>query len=254
MSINVALYGNAPRRWAMTERGRGDLQRDRDHLVIGPSALTWDEDGLTVHLDEVTAPVPSRIRGTLRLRPETVSARSYALDQQARHRWRPVAPCARVEVDLKQPGLRWQGQGYMDSNIGTEPLERGFRYWDWSRAVMPNGDTVVLYEATQRDDQEQKLALRFDPQGGVRDVAPPPRQRLPISAWWRIERATRADDGQAAVRQTLTDTPFYVRSLLDTRIEGEPGLAFHESLSLERFETTPVQLMLPFRMPRRARG
>ncbi|WP_347402086.1 carotenoid 1,2-hydratase [Ectothiorhodospira lacustris] len=253
VSINVALYGNTPRRWAMTERGRGDLQRDKDNLVIGPSALEWGPDGLTVHLNEVSAPLPSRIRGTIRLHPEAMATRHYALDQKARHQWRPIAPCARVEVDLQQPGLRWQGHGYMDSNIGTEPLEQGFRYWDWSRAVMPNGDTVVLYEATQRDDRERMLTLRFDPRGGVRDIEPPPRQGLPISGW-RVNRATRADDGRAAVRQTLTDTPFYVRSLLDTRIGGEPGLAFHESLSLERFETAVVQLMLPFRMPRRARG
>ena len=52
--------------------------------------------------------------------------------------------------------------------------------------------------------------------------------------------------------QTLEDGPFYARSLLDTRLLGEPAMAVHESLSLQRFRAPWVQVLLPFRMPRRA--
>ena len=47
---------------------------------IGPSALAWDGTTLTLRIDERTAPVPSRIRGTVRVRPEALTARSFALD------------------------------------------------------------------------------------------------------------------------------------------------------------------------------
>jgi carotenoid 1,2-hydratase len=53
------------------------------------------------------------------------------------------------------------------------------------------------------------------------------------------------------LRRTLEDAPFYSRSLIDCQLFGTPALAFHESLSLERFNSGIVRLMLPFRMPRR---
>ena len=53
--------------------------------------------------------------------------------------------------------------------------------------------------------------------------------------------------------RTLEDTPFYTRSLLSARLLGERVAAVHESLSLDRFRTGWVQMLLPFRMPRRWR-
>jgi carotenoid 1,2-hydratase len=50
---------------------------------------------------------------------------------------------------------------------------------------------------------------------------------------------------------TLEDTPFYVRSLLRTRLLGEDVTAVHESLDVPRLVSLPVRLMLPWRMPRR---
>ena len=52
--------------------------------------------------------------------------------------------------------------------------------------------------------------------------------------------------------QTLTDAPFYARSLLEAHWFGERVTAVHESLSLARLDSAWVQAMLPFRMPRRA--
>jgi carotenoid 1,2-hydratase len=50
--------------------------------------------------------------------------------------------------------------------------------------------------------------------------------------------------------RTAEDAPFYARSLLDSKLLGEPVSAVHESLSLDRFNARWVQLLLPFRMPR----
>jgi carotenoid 1,2-hydratase len=236
----------------MTERGRAGLTRSEDVLSIGPSAMRFDGDGLTIEIDEVAVPRPARIRGRVRVVPEAITGRVFDLDGHGRHRWSPIAPSARVEVALERPALRWHGTAYLDSNDGDEPLEDSFVRWDWSRASA-DGISTILYEPTLRAGERAPLALRIDRAGAVTEVGPPPAAPLPPTRW-RMERATRAEEpGAASVIETLEDAPFYARSLLRTRLFGEDLTAVHESLSLDRFRHPVVQLMLPFRMPRRAR-
>ena len=249
-AINVALYGAGGKRWALTERNGRALQRSRFQLGIGPSALNWDGNVLTARIDEVTAPFPSHLRGTVRVHPAALPGRSFPLDAGGRHIWTPISPCARVEVAMERPALRWSGSAYFDANAGSEPLEAGFRSWDWSRAELRDG-TAVLYDAVRRDGSKRLLALRFGPDGSVASFDAPPPVRLPPATVWRVDRATRADAGHgAAVMETLEDTPFYTRSLLRTHLLSERAMAVHESLSLDRFRTGWVQALLPFRMPR----
>ena len=84
-----------------------------------------------------------------------------------------------------------------------------------------------------------------------RDFEAPGRVPLPRTRIWRIPRATRADpDTPATVLETLEDTPFYARSVVASRLQGDQVTAIHESLSLDRFRQPWVQMLLPFRMPR----
>jgi carotenoid 1,2-hydratase len=235
----------------MTERDGPKVRRDERSLEIGPSMVTWDGDAYTVHIDEVTNPFPTRIRGTVRLTPHALVDGDFDLDAAGRHRWRPLAPCAHVDVDLHQPGLKWSGSGYLDMNSGCAPLERDFVDWSWSRAALKRG-TAILYDVTRRTGDDLSVAIRVDTSGRVEDVEPPPRAGLP-SSLWRVARETRADAGKGAtVTQTFEDGPFYARSLLSTHILGEHVPAVHESLSLDRFAAPWVQFLLPFKMPRRA--
>jgi len=248
-AINVALYGASGKRWSLTERGRSSLQRNADSLVIGPSSLMWDGNGLTVQIDEVTAPFPSRIRGFVRLHPLALVDNPMALDAEGQHHWRPIAPCARVEVSLTHPALRWSGPGYLDSNAGHGPLEDAFSDWTWSRANV-HGGTAVLYDVNRRLGGKFSLAMRFDPTGAIEHFAPPSVIDLPGTGW-RVKRETRSDNGYTAtVLKTLEDTPFYARSILSSHLLGESVTAMHESLSLDRFRARWVQMLLPFRMPR----
>ena len=234
----------------MTERGSEALRRDAAHLAVGPSALHWDGNCLVIQINEVTAPLPSRLRGEVRVHPAALTGRCFALDGAGRHLWSPVAPVSRVEVALGSPALCWSGPGYLDSNEGSAPLEADFLDWDWCRAPTATGATI-LYNARRRVGGEQALALRVDRTGAVETFAPPPPAALPPTRW-RLRRHTRADAGAIpAVRHTLEDTPFYARSLIETRLGGETVLAMHEQLSLRRFRTPWVQAMLPFRIPRR---
>jgi carotenoid 1,2-hydratase len=252
-SLNVALYGARWKWWAMTERGRSAVRRAKDAFTIGPSTLEWDGDVLTIRIDEVTAPIPSRIRGVVRFQPSSLVACEFQLDKNGRHRWCPIAPLGRVEVEMEQPGLRWRGDAYLDANRGSEPLEAAFTRWDWLRANSRDG-AAVLYDVTCRNGDELGLALHFDASGTVRNLVPPTKVRLPTTGW-RVARATRSEgedreQHKARLLRTLEDTPFYARSLIAIQLLGEPVIAMHESLSLERFRTGWVKLLLPFRMPR----
>ncbi len=249
-TLNVALYG--PRgRWAMTERGRGALSRDATHLAIGPSSLSWDGDSLLFRIDEIGCPLPRRIRGTVRVHPRALTGHTESLDAAGRHRWSPMAPASRVEVDMPLPGLRWSGKGYLDSNAGARPMEEDFVRWDWSRAALRDG-TALLYDVSRRDGGRHLVSLRV---GGDGTVSSEPNAPLPIvplpTTRWGVARETRADPGASPrVIRTLVDAPFYARSELATRLGSEDVVAMHESLSLDRFRAPWVQAMLPFRMPR----
>ncbi len=262
-ALNVALYGRT-RRWSMTERGAAAVDRGADHLSIGPSALTWDGAGLTVRINEIGMPLPRRIRGTVRLYPSAIESRVLTLDTGGRHRWQPIAPCARVEVSLEQPALSWSGDAYFDTNNGDRPLEADFVRWDWSRAPVPGG-TAILYDVQRRVSDESRaaaasaaadgtaaesaltLAMRYSAAGGVEDFAAAARVTLPRTGW-RVPRQIRAE--APAVTGTLEDTPFYARSVVSAGLLGQRVTAMHESLSMSRFTHPVVQAMLPFRMPR----
>lgn len=234
----------------MTERGARHLKRAPHTLSIGPSALALSDNVLDIAIDEVCAPVPRHIRGTVRLTASAFGTQSFPLDAAGRHCWTPFAPCARIEVALTEPAITWSGIAYLDSNSGAEPLEAAFQSWNWSRASVPGG-TVVLYDVVPRLAAAHSLALRFGADAVAHTIDAPPRHDLPKTAW-RIARQTRADIGQhARVLATLEDAPFYSRTLLETRLLGERACAIHESLDLGRFGSRWVQCLLPFRMPRR---
>ncbi len=247
-ALNVALYG-PQRRWAMTERGGRHCARDRTHLRIGPSALHWDGERLVIDIDEVCVPLPQRIRGRIVLHPGRLFDFSTRIDPHGRHRWGPIAPSARVEVDLQSPGQRWSGPAYLDSNEGDEPIDRACREWDWSRSPLADGSTAVLYDVQNHDGTDHLLALRFGRDGQVTPFEAPPRQAMPRTLW-RIDRRMRSH-GPVQVVHQLEDTPFYQRAAIRSELLGETVTSFHETLNVPRLVSPVVQAMLPWRMPRR---
>ncbi len=257
IAINVALAGTTGSAWSMTERGQRSLERGREFLRVGPSELEWRGDALVIRLNEIGCPWPGRIRGEIRLHPRALPAYSYALDSHEQHWWSPLAPLARVEVELDAPRQRWSGAGYLDTNHGAAPLEQAFDGWHWLRAELgasrgADPRAAVLYDAVRSDATRLELALTFDAQGRVERFTPPPPQSLGRSAW-RIERATRCDEqGVARVTRKLLDAPFYARSVVETELLGQRATGIHETLSLRRFSSRWIQAMLVARMPRRA--
>jgi carotenoid 1,2-hydratase len=249
-ALNIAIYGRAAKTWTMTERGRAQLSRTNSTLAIGPSALAWDGTALTIRVDEVAVPIPRRVRGTIRVLPRFCLDTAFPLDARGRHHWRPIAPCARVEVDLTSPAIAWSGEGYFDSNTGVEPLEDAFSTWTWSRTRWRDG-TAILYDVAERSGATRDLSLEVDAGGGIVHVPPPPAARLPGTRWGMPRSTRSASPDPPRIIKTLEDSPFYARSSVAAHWRSEPAVAMHEALSLDRFRAPWVQAMLPFRMPRR---
>jgi carotenoid 1,2-hydratase len=249
-ALNVAIYGAKPR-WAMTERSARRVAVERDRFNIGASALSWRDGELTISIDEHTAPLPSPFRGAVRIRPQVQTTRTFFIDADGRHRWRPLAPRASFEVEMKNPALSWKGEGYFDSNDGDEPLEDAFQSWNWARLNARTAAPIILYDTVPREGPLRRLAMEVGANGQIAEVAPPPLRVMAPTPVFRMPRIAGCD-GSAAISavRTLEDAPFYSRSIIETTIGGILRRGFHESLSGDRLKTPIVRAMLPFRMPR----
>ncbi len=248
VAMNVVLYGRDRSRWALTERA-GPV-REEQTLTIGPSMMRWDGDALVVDVDERTAPFDSRLRGRITIHPELVGEAGFSLDGSGAHRWWPIAPRARAEVVFEDPSLRFSGQGYLDANAGSEPLEKTLREWNWVRAPLSTG-AFVSYEASSVDGLTTTLDLAFD-RNGVHHVPHLSDSSLPRSNWGLRPKLRSHSQGNVANLRSFEDTPFYSRSKVAFDVLGERTVGVHESLSLPRFRSRWVQALLPMRM-RRAR-
>ncbi|MEM9098763.1 MAG: hydratase [Pseudomonadota bacterium] len=233
----------------MTERGRSALWRNAEHFAVGQSHMHWDGSELTLDLVERAVPHLTPVRGRIRLIPDQLTERPHTL--APKHYWWPHAPSARIEVDLERPDLSWQGDGYLDQNWGDEPIEDGFSRWDWLRAEgMSGGAGAVLYAGERRNGSPFALGMRFPGDGSCEEIEVPPTRGLKPGFWGVGRSIPVATEAEPKILKTFEDSPFYMRSHVETEIGGEAVHAMHESLDLDRFSSRVVKLMLPFRMPR----
>lgn len=246
-AINVALYGVRGRRWAMTERSSPMLTRTRDQFTLGPSSLSYDGTNLIIDICETAFPFLAPVRGRVRVRPKTMPARSFALDEAGRHVWQPIAPMADIEVEMQSPQLSWRGHGYLDHNRGLEPIEDGFHAWEWAR-MQGHKRSLIHFDMQPQSGCRDHLTFAFDEKGTITPFSAPER-RLLRRGFWGMSRHMRSETQPQLIR-TFEDAPFYTRNMVRARIDGEEMTGVHESLSLKKFRSPIVQKMLPFRMPR----
>lgn len=250
--LNVVTYGPGGR-FTMTDRGRAALRQSRDALQVGPSRMAWQNGVLVIDVDERAAlPHLSAVKGQIRLTPGAITTVQAQLTPDGRHVWRPFAPFAQIEVDLTQ-GHRWTGHGYFDANFGTAALEADFQRWTWGRFPRAHGGATCLYDATRRDGTRLALGLDIAADGTAQVMDLPPLAAIGRTGW-AIARDTRCDPGaRPCQRMALLDAPFYSRSVVETRLQGETVIGVHEALDLDRFRNPVIKAMLAVRVPRRAR-
>lgn len=253
--MNVAVYGPKRNAWAFTEHGGSDVRRYRTALVIGQSSMEWENDVLTVRFEEKTTPLPGRISGVVRIHPQTLAEdKPFVLDSNGRHHWGPIAPIARAEVEIQRPdNARWKGLAYVDTNAGSEPLEDGFTSWNWCRATTKER-MIVTYDAFRRDGSRHIIQQAFFANGQIQTLDGLVERSLDRTRWG-LSRSMRVDPNSSArLIRTLEDTPFYSRSEVQGSYLGQYAQGVHESLSLDRWKSSVVQFMLPYRMRRVAPG
>ena len=235
----------------MTDRGRRALRQTASRLEVGPSMMRWEGDQLFIDINEISSlPIVSRVRGQIRVIPSALTTVEMLLTDDGAHVWRPFAPTATVEVELEAPGWQWTGHGYFDANFGTRALEQDFRYWTWGRFPTGGGSTC-FYDATRLDGSDLARAIRFDADGRAEVITPP--ERAPFArSLWAVKRETRADPGYRPRQvKNMLDAPFYSRSAVRTKIDGEETVGVHEALDLTRFRSPLLKPMLAVRVPRR---
>ena len=250
--INVATYGPGGR-FTMTDRGRSALKQTEDTFTVGPSSLHWNGDELIIDINEVSAPpIISRVRGQIRLKPKAMTSKELLLTPDGAHVWRPFAPISDISVDLEAKGWQWSGHGYFDSNFGTRALEEDFSFWTWGRYPTSTG-ALCIYDAERRDGTTLDTAIEFTPDGGMDYAYAPPSTPFKRSLW-QVRRETRADPGSTPTQVLpMLDAPFYSRSVVKTKLNGERVTGVHEALDLNRFASPFLKPMLAMRVPRRAK-
>jgi carotenoid 1,2-hydratase len=273
-AVNVALYGR-PARWCMTERTGTAVSADSTSLKIGNSQILLANQSMIVNIDEVSVPLPSRVKGRIEIRLPSHDLERQPLDStdcaSARHYWQPIAPHSRIIVEMSSPKLAWEGDAYVDSNYGDIPLESSFKSWTWSRSHAATGETNIHYDVAMRNGETSQRSLNYSRQGQLRTIDAPRTHKLKPTRYFRITRTARTcENTEICALQTLEDTPFYSRSRFiekDLRpansSQKPPGteaetashkVAIHESLDLDRFDSAWVRCLLPFRMPRKTRA
>jgi len=235
----------------MTDRGQSALRQTANSFTVGPSSLRWENGTLTIDVNEISGPpLISRVRGTITVTPSAITRVELPLTEDGAHVWRPFGPVSDISVDLDANGWQWDGHGYFDANFGTRALEEDFSYWTWGRYPAAGGSTC-FYDATRLDGSELGSGFHFTPEGDASGIPLPPQLEFKRSLW-AVRRETRGDLG-CKPRQVMNmlDAPFYSRSMVETRLNGEKTVGVHEALDLTRFRSPLIKPMLAVRVPRR---
>lgn len=255
-SMNVAVYdlgavGRLTSAFALEDGPVTEGQRTATGVTIGRSSMEWKDDRLIVHLDERTTPIghPLRrsIRGTVLIHPENRTDLELAIDDRGEHRWWPVAPLARIEVELASPRIRFRGHGYHDANAGDVAIDTAFEQWSWCRGRSENR-ALLTYDAMSRRGTARTHAFVVRPDGSTEPLAETRSVELARTGWG-VRRSTRADAGSTPkLRHSLENGPFYTRSLIDTKLGGERVLAMNETLAARRLRQAWVRFCTGYRM------
>ena len=243
------MYAKKAAAWSLAECNITNADRTATSLAIGKSSVSWVGDRLVVDIDEHTTPLGRPVRGKIVVHPEAHTGLELNLDDQQQHRWWPIAPMARMEVDFAQPGVRFSGHGYYDANAGDVPLESTFESWSWSRAQLHDG-ALLTYDVTPTSGSRSSLAFKLSSRGEIEKLDHLVQTPLARTRWGLDREARIEKNSPLRILRSLEDGPFYARALVETHVDGVPVVAMHETLAAHRLRRGIVQYFTEFRMRR----
>jgi len=247
-SLNIVTYGKGGR-WTMTERNEGSIGLSSNNFQIGPSDVFWNGKSLDITFREITIPHLDILEGSISIFPENMTDIEVLLKPDGTHIWRPFAPISRIQVETNKKGWKWEGNAYLDGNFGTRALEQDFSYWTWSRLPFKQ-HTITFYDAELKNGDNTNIALKFGKDGSINIIDPPPLKKVKRTNWL-LKRVARSDNDFAPFQnKRLLDSPFYSRSELVTKINGEKTVGIHEALDMGRFTNPFIQPLLCAKIPR----
>ena len=211
--------------------------------------MRWEGDSLVIDVRERTAPWGRSLRGRVVFRPSVSPVTPIAIDGIGDHHWQPVAPLGRVEAEFESPDCAFRGNGYLDTNHGSTPLEERFSSWSWAR-VSDGANVRITYDVATRDGRALEHGLVVHPRGARRFFGRAERALKPTP--FGLPRVVRTAAGEdAALLRTLENGPFYARSAIEIARPSAPTWrGLHETISLDRLASRWVQFLIPFRSRR----
>jgi carotenoid 1,2-hydratase len=251
-AVHLATYRDGKRTaWLLAERDASREPPANDTFRVGASSLTFAPSGVaTLEVDDRG---PARLSGRLRfhplepaLSPEPVSLSPGLAD----HRWHALMPRARVEVELQRPGLTFEGSGYLDTNWGSEPMERKLAGWNWARTHSEEGARVV-YDVRARDGRRFLHTLGTGtPLQTASAIGVP---AAGTTTGWGVALPAELDfrtHRLGTPGAVIESAPFYARYEVRDAAGAVCGLG--ESLDLMRFDRAMVRWMLRWKTYRHA--
>jgi len=260
-ALNLIFYerGKTPV-WIFREYAQTTvIERTATRFALGHSVVETRGAQEVWSFRERTTPfpklIPREIVGSITLdNPYPwAPAAPVLLAAQGQHQWWPMTPKTRLTVNVPALGWQWQGDGYCDANAGEAPLEDAFSSWSWGRFHLPDGATLIAYDAVARHEAPLSLRLHASAAG---DRIAYESESLPLvtcatSRWGLPVSAPGSVGGpRPVVQQTFEDTPFYARHQVQTSLGGTLTNGVVETLSLDRFQARWVRNLLPFRLRR----
>ncbi|MCK7475444.1 MAG: hypothetical protein MZV49_22670 [Rhodopseudomonas palustris] len=182
-AINVALYRENGNRWTMTERGRGHVERSATQLSIGPSRVFWDGSALNFEIDEVTAPIPSRIKGRVRVIPCAITQQAFTLNEERQ------SPLVADRAVLARRSRAGKAQAALERRrlFRHERRRRAdrTRLYGVGMVAAPRCATAPRFctRPSAATAAELDLALQFDKSGAMQMFEFPTLHPLPRTPW-----------------------------------------------------------------------
>ncbi|MEQ9497248.1 MAG: hypothetical protein RIT81_10325 [Deltaproteobacteria bacterium] len=237
-ALNVVGYENGEEAFYLLQTYAEATWRG-DTFTFGDSHIAVHRDAGAHHV-RATLDCPiyrstHRLRGTIELVGPAAHT-THAPTTPHPHRWTPLTGPAHLRAELEHGEHRFhfEGAGYHDRNVGTQPLDTlGIERWTWGRTVAER--TSIHYVLWGEEDTPSIAWLVDVDDGGAITLLPASSHEEPNGAPKRLygmphpPRTELYTPSGSVVelreRSVVDEGPFYLRTMLER--DGRVGVAEH---------------------------
>lgn len=231
-AISVSLYKDQkPVYYSFLEYGPESFEWDQKEKAIRISddrASYWineEEIGFEVKLSQDLSSGHS-IHGKIEGKGKVLSPQLLSGESTDQHYWNLLHPSLSVNADLNFKGkggkqkAQFEGRGYMDHNVGREPMKESFQDWYWGRFHF-EGKTLIYYLMQKKEERQFEGWLIDDHTQSVEQHISEARLEEYARNWFGLKSALKIelDSSQVVVNiqnaNKIDEGPFYRRFISD---------------------------------------